>query len=74
MIAERLVIAEATAQRHLANIFLKVQCSNRAQLTAWACAHLLPAGAAPSGVRAWPFETPHPVDRASRRPTATIGR
>jgi DNA-binding NarL/FixJ family response regulator len=35
-IAEELVIAEATAERHVANILNKLGCHSRAQVAAWA--------------------------------------
>ncbi|TNM38392.1 hypothetical protein FHP29_14100 [Nocardioides albidus] len=38
-IAEQLVLSEKTVARHLANIFLKLEVSNRAAATAWAHRH-----------------------------------
>jgi DNA-binding NarL/FixJ family response regulator len=47
-IADQLVIAEATAERHLANIREKLGFSGRAQIAAWAVeAHLAAEGLAP---------------------------
>jgi DNA-binding CsgD family transcriptional regulator len=47
-IADQLVIAEATAERHLANIREKLGFSGRAQIAAWAVeAHLAAEGVAP---------------------------
>ncbi|HEY1296537.1 MAG TPA: LuxR C-terminal-related transcriptional regulator [Chloroflexota bacterium] len=39
-IGEALVIAEPTAERHTANIFVKLGIHSRAQVAAWAAAHL----------------------------------
>jgi DNA-binding NarL/FixJ family response regulator len=39
-IAEELVIAEPTAERHVANIFSKLGVHSRAQIAAWAAEHL----------------------------------
>jgi predicted ATPase/DNA-binding NarL/FixJ family response regulator len=39
-IGEALVIAEPTAERHTANIFVKLGVHSRAQVAAWAAAHL----------------------------------
>lgn len=41
-IAETLVIAEATAERHLSNIFAKLGLSSRAELAVWAATHAGP--------------------------------
>jgi non-specific serine/threonine protein kinase len=39
-IAEELVIAEPTAERHVANIFQKLDVHSRAQVAGWAVEHL----------------------------------
>jgi ATP/maltotriose-dependent transcriptional regulator MalT len=38
-IAERLTISQATAARHIANIFRKLSISSRTQLTGWSASH-----------------------------------
>jgi len=38
-IGEQLFISQATAARHIANIFVKLGFSSRAQLVAWVAAH-----------------------------------
>jgi DNA-binding NarL/FixJ family response regulator len=46
-IADALVIAERTAQRHVENILSKLGVSNRAQVAAWAVERALVGGPAP---------------------------
>jgi DNA-binding NarL/FixJ family response regulator len=43
-IARELVITEATAERHLGNVFAKLGLASRAQLAVWALEHGLGSG------------------------------
>ena len=43
-IARELVIAEATAERRLGNVYAKLGLASRAQLAVWALEHGLPQG------------------------------
>ena len=38
-IAQELIITESTAERHVANIFTKLDLTSRAQLVAWVIKH-----------------------------------
>ena len=43
-IARKLVITEATAERHIGNVFAKLGLASRAQLAVWAVEHGLLQG------------------------------
>jgi DNA-binding NarL/FixJ family response regulator len=49
-IAEELVIAEGTAERHVGNILAKLEMNARSQIAVWAVAHGLTESQIPTDV------------------------